>query len=116
MPSKELDRQRRMLQQIATNGTSRPRLEDEPTGHPDVSDLAAVSHAQYISEVKEQIHMTVPDAARRALERLAKGQYGICRDCGRPISPKRLAAVPWTECCVHCQTERENEYAFKKAA
>lgn len=116
MPNRELDRYKQMLHQIVASANSRPRLVDEPSSHPDISDLAAVSHARYISEVKEEIHMTVRDAARRALERLEEGEYGICVECGEPISPKRLTAVPWTECCVNCQTERENDYRFKKAA
>ncbi len=31
-----------------------------------------------------------------ALERIRNGRYGICEETGRPISPERLRAVPWT--------------------
>lgn len=38
-----------------------------------------------------------------ALRRLNEGAYGICLHCEEEISPKRLAAVPWTQYCIQCQ-------------
>ena len=38
-----------------------------------------------------------------ALKRIDKGEFGICLECEEPISPKRLAAVPWASYCLHCQ-------------
>ena len=38
-----------------------------------------------------------------ALERIHDGEFGICLDCEEPISPKRLAAVPWAAYCLQCQ-------------
>ncbi len=43
------------------------------------------------------------NAVRRALERIDKGLYGTCANCGDDISPRRLAAVPWTAFCLSCQ-------------
>jgi DnaK suppressor protein len=40
-----------------------------------------------------------------ALVRMKKGLYGICESCGNPISPARLAAVPWTEYCRGCMEQ-----------
>ena len=37
-----------------------------------------------------------------ALERLAQGNYGICKSCGRRIESARLAAMPQTIRCVSC--------------
>ncbi len=37
-----------------------------------------------------------------ALERLAGGTYGTCRNCGRPIAPERLEALPWVATCIAC--------------
>ncbi len=44
-----------------------------------------------------------------ALIRLGSGEFGICELCGRPISLKRLDAVPWTRYCRDCQEEVESE-------
>lgn len=40
---------------------------------------------------------------RGALERLDKGSFGKCIDCGKEISAARLAAIPWTERCIEDQ-------------
>jgi len=42
-----------------------------------------------------------------ALERLNQGAYGSCLNCGEPISPKRLSAIPWARYCVNCQELKE---------
>jgi DnaK suppressor protein len=40
---------------------------------------------------------------RAALRRIEAGTFGICLDCEKDISMKRLAAVPWTASCIGCQ-------------
>src|SRR5580704_2539380 len=41
--------------------------------------------------------------ARAALGRIQDGSFGICQRCDEDIHPKRLAAVPWADYCIHCQ-------------
>ncbi len=38
----------------------------------------------------------------RALRHMDEGAFGVCMHCDQDISPKRLAAVPWTA-CIQCQ-------------
>ncbi len=45
-----------------------------------------------------------------ALERLDDGSYGICGDCDAQIPEARLAAVPYADRCLRC----ESEYAWRK--
>jgi RNA polymerase-binding transcription factor DksA len=54
--------------------------------------LAALDH-------EERARLTDVEAA---LRRLARGRYGLCEGCGRPIPPARLQAVPWARQCVGC--------------
>lgn len=42
-----------------------------------------------------------------ALERAARGLYGICEDCGQQIPTRRMYIVPATTVCVACQQRRE---------
>ena len=54
---------------------------------------------------------------RGALRRMEEGNYGTCSHCDQEISPKRLAAVPWTALCIQCQeaadrNEEESSEAF----
>jgi len=37
------------------------------------------------------------------LRRIDEGSFGVCLHCEEDISPKRLAAVPWTPFCIRCQ-------------
>jgi DnaK suppressor protein len=48
-------------------------------------------------------HLAEIDAA---LARLAKGSYGVCAGCGRPIGAARLAARPVTTTCITCAARR----------
>jgi RNA polymerase-binding transcription factor DksA len=43
-----------------------------------------------------------------ALKRLEAGTYGICDLCQKAIAKARLAAVPFTRLCIHCQASTEN--------
>jgi DnaK suppressor protein len=43
---------------------------------------------------------------RRAEAKLAEGSYGACDQCGAPIPPERLEALPWAVRCVGCSSRR----------
>lgn len=46
-----------------------------------------------------------------ALARVDAGEYGVCRDCGQDIDPRRLAALPYAVLCTECATRSERENA-----
>jgi RNA polymerase-binding transcription factor DksA len=47
----------------------------------------------------------------RALELLARGTYGVCEVCKRPIGAGRLAAIPEVTTCRECQERVERDAA-----
>lgn len=49
--------------------------------------------------VHDQLQVTRADVVR-ALEKLDDGTYGTCDDCGKPIAPGRIEALPWAVLCV----------------
>jgi len=51
----------------------------------------------------------------RAIERIEDGEFGICLECEEPISPKRLAAVPWAAYCLRCQELHDAQEAMGTA-
>ena len=51
---------------------------------------------------------------RAALQRINDGTYGFCIDCGRPIEPARLDAVPWTPYCREDQEKHDREEATRE--
>ena len=42
---------------------------------------------------------------KQAIARIDSGQYGICELCDEPISPQRLAAVPYSITCIKCASQ-----------
>lgn len=46
---------------------------------------------------------------RAALERLARGEYGFCRDCRNFIGIPRLRALPFAQRCTPCQSLAERQ-------
>jgi len=42
-----------------------------------------------------------------ALRRLRNNKYGKCVECGNPISPARLEAVPHARMCIKCKEAEE---------
>lgn len=38
-----------------------------------------------------------------ALRRFEQGTYGICEECGQPIPPERLEALPYATTCLKCR-------------
>lgn len=52
---------------------------------------------------------------RAALRRIEEGSFGVCLHCEEDISPKRLAAVPWTPYCIQCQEMADRSQAAEGA-
>ena len=57
-----------------------------------------------LDNLRRQLEMT--DAA---LARFDQGTYGICANCGRPIDPNRLEALPHATLCIDCKRLQEAE-------
>ncbi|HEX9654896.1 MAG TPA: TraR/DksA C4-type zinc finger protein [bacterium] len=43
----------------------------------------------------------------QAIERIEKGTYGLCHECGKPIGKERLEAVPHARLCITCKSKEE---------
>jgi len=46
-------------------------------------------------------------AINDALRKIQKRTYGKCEQCGQPINPKRLDAIPHALLCIQCQSDEE---------
>ena len=58
-----------------------------------------------LASSEQQILNLIDDALRK----IDEGTYGICETCSKPISQKRLLAVPYTPLCIKCQEEEEKK-------
>ena len=52
---------------------------------------------------------TVLRLIEAALKRMADGSFGTCVGCGDEIQDQRLQALPWTQFCLRCQGELEQQ-------
>jgi DnaK suppressor protein len=73
----------------------------------DMADQASGNNEVHIQLKLKQTDAKILQAIEEALTRIDKGTYGICRDCGEPIAPARLNAIPWTRVCITCK-EKQN--------
>ena len=73
----------------------------------DLADQASGNNEVHIALKLKQTDAKILQAIEEALWRIEKGTYGMCRDCGEPIAPARLNAIPWTRVCITCK-EKQN--------
>jgi len=88
------------------------RLEDEAreSGEDEVRDStddATSSQGASESLQEDTLESETLIQVEDALQRIQDGTYGKCRDCGRPIEPARLEAVPWAAYCLEDQAKRD---------
>jgi DnaK suppressor protein len=108
MKSDFVDESRRTLEAER----DRIRLElSEEVEHPKVAHGAQTAAATEVTESqrnqqlrgREQVHLVQIEGALRRIE---TGTFGICQDCGKPIAPERMEALPWATDCVDCHSRR----------
>jgi len=69
----------------------------------DVADMAVESYTKEFNFGKSSGDRHILQQIQEALDRIRDKSYGECVNCGNPIQPKRLEAVPWTRHCLQCQ-------------
>jgi DnaK suppressor protein len=70
---------------------------------PDAVEFAIKAAEQDLTARTADLRSQMLKEIDRALERVARGEYGVCESCGEEISPARLKAIPWARYCVDCQ-------------
>ena len=79
---------------------------DNNTRQGDMADQASGNNEVHIALKLKQTDAKILQAIEEALRRIEKGTYGACRDCGEPIAPARLSAIPWTRVCITCKEKQ----------
>ena len=77
-----------------------------------VQDVADQALSSTMESLKASIHDTKKIEYKRilrALEMINEGTYGICVDCGKEISEKRLTYYPNSTRCLVCQETFEEQ-------
>jgi len=82
---------------------------DEPIPR---DDQPPVSLESSVTQILSAIELNELSLVNSALERVRTNTYGVCEECGSPISSRRLLAIPWAERCHKCEVHHtSNELA-----
>jgi len=73
----------------------------------DEVDGSQVNESLEIAFATRELLLARVNRLSAALERIGEGDYGACVECGGPISPARLNAMPEAQTCVRCQDSLE---------
>ena len=94
----ENEHQRLLGQMNAGNGN-----DDRSFGYnPDRSDLAGDYFARDRQAALQSVEGKMLQQIEGALQRMDEGTYGLCQNCGNPIDPERLEALPYATLCMDC--------------
>jgi RNA polymerase-binding transcription factor len=102
----ELLRKRGEILAASTGTRPLPASMDVNSRQGDLADQASGNNEVHIQLKLKQTDAKILQAIEEALYRMEKGIYGICRDCGDPIAPARLEAIPWTRVCIACKQKQ----------
>lgn len=101
-----LEQLRKLQKLSATDGSF--RTADELPHHSMhmaefASESQAIDAALGLRNIGEE-HLT---QIEESLEKLERGEYGICEACGKPINLERLLALPFVKLCLECKKQIE---------
>ena len=107
----ERDKTYNLLNQMEKNETIKSNSEmsgelSSYDNHP--ADNASIIYDKERGLAFEKDQTIVLEKIDKALEKIDKGTYGICRICGREIDIQRLECIPYVDCCVECQKHIDN--------
>jgi len=54
--------------------------------------------------IREQLALV-----EHALQKFEDGTYGLCDNCGKPIAPERLEALPQATMCLDCKARQAKD-------
>jgi len=94
-----------LLKETAIDESSRQSSGDPSSYSYHMADLGTDSQERekaYLFLARENKYLRY---LNEALDRLERGEYGICKVCGKPIPKARLEAVPHATMDVTCKTE-----------
>jgi DnaK suppressor protein len=97
-------RQDLMRAYAISKGDSQAELDN---GTEDYVDYAVNSYAREFLLSLTELDRKHLLFVEEALNRIDRGEFGYCQQCGEDINPKRLEVQPWARHCLPCQELEE---------
>lgn len=84
--------------------TKYPKFSAEPSSGSQQLEESADEVEEYMNllPVEHSLELRL-QKVNAALEKIKKGDYGKCKNCGKEIEKERLEAAPESEFCLECQ-------------
>ncbi|MDM7921676.1 MAG: TraR/DksA family transcriptional regulator [Pyrinomonadaceae bacterium] len=76
-------------------------IDDSET--PDPADLAVRNYSKNVMLAVSENESRQLALIDEALRRIEDDEYGLCQNCEKEITEKRLEAIPWARYCLSCQ-------------
>lgn len=73
----------------------------------DMDDLGGDAHDEETQFKILEIESAEIGQIDMALERITQGTFGLCEACEKPITADRLRALPFTNLCIACKRQQE---------
>jgi DnaK suppressor protein len=105
-----LDQRERLLVEVRQKRSEAARVQDEGVADPgDASVTEDLRDLLYrLGDSKREQILSIDSA----LERMERGGYGLCAECGEEINLRRLELQPDTLWCVDCKGLMEKRQAI----
>jgi DnaK suppressor protein len=94
----------RFLEELKATALVAERRERRPYGEYGelATEIAEVEKGLILEKrIREQLA-----EVEHALHKFDQGTYGLCDNCGQPIEPARLEALPQANLCLSCKARR----------
>jgi DnaK suppressor protein len=108
----------RMNEIVPRETIARANLNEQVLESPgDDADVSVIdTSADYFLSLANS-HQRELISIRQALDRIDRGVYGVCENCGETIALDRLRHMPAAHFCIDCQTANERNVltAFPRA-
>ncbi len=102
--------QKRLLRELEQlNANARPaeeRREGSPFGKREEEATESFELEKRLA-LEKQIRDHLAEV-EQALRKFEEGTYGLCDNCGQPIDPARLEALPQANLCLNCKAKSAN--------
>ncbi len=93
-----LEERTHLIEKLKDNDLS---VDDSET--PDPVDLAVRNYSKNVMLAVSENESRQLALIDEALLRVEDDEYGLCQNCEKEITPKRLEAIPWARYCLNCQ-------------
>jgi DnaK suppressor protein len=104
----ELQRTRRRILDSTERAAAEIEAMRSADRDPEFEEGAQREHEQYTLSRLTETQRREVDQIDAAIARIDAGEYGICRECGQEIEPRRLQALPYAVLCAE-DAQREEQ-------